>query len=229
MPSILIVEKLGAIKSLSIKTFAESDLYKKAGFKTAEGFKCHTTWTLEVSNKKYQISLYAKTTGRANQENKYEFPPPVDKVLYFGNCLLVNKNDADEVVDLTKNAWEEIYEKLYGGFEDIGDEDTLSDEDDDEDPDIPRTKAGYLKDGFVVDDDEEDDDYDDEDEEDEDADMEDEEEDDVPKIKSKSTKSKRKQPKRAVKKAFELPAKEEADENIYLDCTSELSEESYIE
>ena len=58
---------------------------------------------------------------------------------------------------------------------------------------------------------------------------EDEEDDDVPKIKSKSTKTKRKQPKRAVKKAFELPVKEEAEENIYLDCTSELSEESYIE
>lgn len=213
MPSILIVEKLGEIKSTSLKTCNESELYKKAGFKTSEGFKCYTTWSIEIDDAKYNISLYGKTTGRANQENKYEFPPPVDKHLFFGNCVLVNKSEQGEVKDLSVKEWEEIYENLYGGFEDLGSDSDDSDEDDDEDYGMKRTKTGYAKDGFVVDDDEEGDD--DEEEGDDD--------DDEPKHKSQKPKltgsSK-------VKSIFELKS---VEDETYLDCTSELSEEAYIE
>ena len=31
-----------------------------------------------------------KDSGRAGSENKFEFPPPVDNELYFGNCILLN-------------------------------------------------------------------------------------------------------------------------------------------
>lgn len=75
MPSIIIVEKLGEIKALQVKNWNESELYKKAGFKNTDGFKCYTTWNVEIDKTKYCIDLYGKTTGRANQENKYEFPP----------------------------------------------------------------------------------------------------------------------------------------------------------
>jgi hypothetical protein len=64
---------------------------------------------------------------------------------------------------LDVDAWKEIYEYLFGGFEDL----TGEEEDDDVDTDeefqrlqqasgvpIERTKDNYLKDGFVVDDDE---------------------------------------------------------------------------
>ena len=78
MPSIIIVEKMGNMKQTIVKTITESELYKKAGLKSSEGFKCYTNWLVEHSNSKYTISLYGKTTGRANCENKYEFPPPVD-------------------------------------------------------------------------------------------------------------------------------------------------------
>jgi hypothetical protein len=224
MPSILIVEKLGSVKSLNAKTLTESELYKKAGFKSDEGFKLFTTWNIELGPKKYSISLYGKTTGRANQENKYEFPPPVDKLLFFGNCILINKTD-DGIANLTEDEWTTIYEKLYGGFEDLDDlqsddDDELLTEDEDE-PGVKRTKTGYVKDGFVVDgDDDEDDEEDDEDPEDEDDD-----EDEVyvkkPVKKSSSKKSSK------IASVFEL--KDVDPENTYLDCTSELSEESYIE
>mgnify|MGYP001168025305 CR=1 FL=1 len=45
---------------------------------------------------------------------------------------------------------------MYGGFEDLNSVDTHSSSTD-EDEDIPLTKSGYAKDGFVVED--EDDDY----------------------------------------------------------------------
>jgi hypothetical protein len=218
MTNIIIIEKLGNIKGGIVKS--EEDIYKKAGLKTAEGFKCYTTWPVEIGAKKYNISLYGKTKGRANSENKYEFPPPVDSVLFFGSCVLVNRDETGKLVDLSKSEWETIYETLYGGFEDIGDEDSYE-SDEDDDPNIKRTKDGYVKDGFIVDDD--DDDEEDDEDDDEDGDDEDDEDVYVKKpVKKTSTKKSSK-----ISSVFELKAVEL--ENNYLDCTSELSEESYIE
>lgn len=152
MPSILIIDKSGNIKSQSAKSFSVNDLYKKAGLKSADGFKKYAEWNVNLNDIDYNIHLYGKTNGRANQENKYEFPPPVDSTLFFGSCVLVNMRD-EKIGDLTEEEWENIYEFLYGGFEDIGDEDTC-DETLSEEETIPKTKQGYEKDGFVVDDDE---------------------------------------------------------------------------
>jgi hypothetical protein len=212
MPSIVIVEKVGTLKSTNIKTYQEEELYKKAGYKSAEGFKCYTTWEYENKSGKLFISLYGKTSGRANQENKYEFPPPVDTVLFFGSCVLVAKQENGTVVNLTTEMWETIYEELYGGFEDIGDED--SDEDLDDESDIGEvTKSGYQKDGFIVEDDEvdEDEDY----------------EEELPKSKAKATTQKRKYSKKS--KQADPVIDEPNTNNMYFDCTSELSEEEYIE
>jgi hypothetical protein len=225
MPSIIIVEKLGSIKQVNLKKYDENELYKKAGFKSAEGFKCHTSWTVQVDSTKYIISVYGKTNGKANQENKYEFPPPIDNTLFFGNCVIVKKLESDPnmIADLSESGWNEIYETLYGGFEDLGDEDTDEDDSDDDDG-IPRTKTGYVKDGFVVDDDDNDDDDDDDDDGNDDED----EDEEIP-VKSKSkrvTKSKSKK-NSAIKSLFDLKPIENISEN-YLDCTSELVEEEYI-
>ena len=111
--------------------------------------------------------------------------------------------------------WEEIYENLYGGFEDLGSDSDDSDEDDDEDYGMKRTKTGYAKDGFVVDDDEDSDD-----DEDEGDDGDDDEE---PKHKSQKPKLSGSS---KVKSIFELKS---VEDETYLDCTSELSEEAYIE
>lgn len=220
MPSILIVEKLGEIKSSVLKTWNESDLYKKAGLKTADGFKCYASWSVEIDKIKYNIDLYGKTSGRANQENKYEFPPPVDSHLFFGNCVLVNKTENGEVKDLSVKEWEDIYETLYGGFEDLGsDSDDDDDSDDDEEYGVKRTKDGYVKDGFVVDDE----DGDDEDEGGDDEIGDDD--DDAPKYNKKQKAKPAGSSK--VKTIFELKPVEH--EENYLDCASELSEESYIE
>ena len=50
--------------------------------------------------------------------------------------------------------WEKIYEKLFGGFEDLGVTAAEDDNEEDELANVPKhkkTKNGYLKDGFVVD------------------------------------------------------------------------------
>ena len=224
--TILSVEKTGSIKEIQLKTFNEAELYKKAGFKTEKDFKLQTEWGAEINGKKYTVSLYGKTDGRAGQENKYEFPPPVDSAMFFGACLLVNKCDG-ELTNITKEEWKLAYEHLYGGFEDIGDEDSEESEDD-VDSDVPRTKEGYVKDDFVV-------------EDDEDYEETTSEEEIVTKKKSKKTVEKKplkekkekvvlkkgKTTKEQTKTAFTKV--EESENESYFDCTDELLvEEEYI-
>jgi hypothetical protein len=230
MPTLLIVEKSGNIKELNVKQYVEEDLYKKAGFKSDTGFKCQTTWNVEIDQKKWDISVFAKTTGRAGQENKYDFPPPVDSTLFFGSCILVAAND-----DLRAADWEKIYEFLFGGFEDIGTEDS-EEEEEDEDDDVPKTKDGYVKDGFIVDDsddteEQDEDDGDDEDDTEEDSDeFDDIEDDDPPPPPPKPAAvaiTKNKKSRKTVFDKIEQPLVSSISSGA-LDCTCELVEEEYV-
>ena len=199
---VVIVDKGGDLKTLNIKNFVIDELYKKCALRKPDDFKKQTEWAVSVSNKKYYVALYAKMKGRANTENKYDLPPPVDTSLFYGSMALVNfaKSDGDETdaCDLTTEQWEKIYEKLFGGFEDI--ENTDDEEETDELANVPKSQltknGGYLKDDFVVDtsedelendklddddveEDEHDDDDDDEEDEEDDEDDENENEDDL--------------------------------------------------
>lgn len=189
--NIIIVEKNAALKLLAVKDFKEEELFKKCGFKKPDDFAQQTEWKIKIDGEKYLVSVYAKSDGRANSENKYDFPPPIDSKLFFGNCAIVAKkqdvNDAGKFkhCNLTLELWEKMYEKLFGGFEDLA-VTAIEDENEiDELENVPKeqkTKHGYLKDGFVVDssdtDDEEEYDSDDEDEDDEeDTDEQDENDD----------------------------------------------------
>jgi len=149
MPVVLCVEKNGDIKEINIKEYKPEELYKKANFKNGTGFECRHIFHLNQTN----IAMYGKLDGKAGQENKYEFPPPIDSALYFGSCLLlkcVSSNDATLMGNLTLDEWETFYESCFGGFDDVSDEE---DEEEDED-EFLKTSQGYAKDGFVVEDEE---------------------------------------------------------------------------
>ena len=163
---VIIVERLGSLKNHSIKDFKIEELYKKCGFKKADGFDKQTEWQFKYDGKKYTVQVYAKTDGRANSENKYDFPPPIDSALFFGSCALVGlvkKADGSQgYVNLTITMWDKMYEKLFGGFEDLAATAKEDEEEEDELANVSKekkTKDGYLKDGFVVDSDTEDGDY----------------------------------------------------------------------
>jgi hypothetical protein len=85
---VVIVEKSGNLKSLSIKEYKEEDLYKKCGFKNINNFSKQTEWDIKLDRKLYKVSVYAKSIGVANTENKYDFPPPIDSKLFFGKRYL---------------------------------------------------------------------------------------------------------------------------------------------
>ena len=156
--SIIIVEKNGTLKSLAIKDFKLEELFKKCGFKKGEDFLKQVEWNAKYDGKKYFIEVYAKTDGRANSENKYDFPPPIDNKLFFGSCAILaylKKDDSDKnYIDLSLPLWNKIYEKLFGGFEDLAATAAEDEAEEDELANVPKekkTKQGYLKDGFVVD------------------------------------------------------------------------------
>ena len=160
--TIVIVEKSGDLKSTTIKDFKEEDLFKKCGFKKSEDFVKQNDWSVRTGGKKYVISVYGKTDGRANSENKYDFPPPIDSTLFFGSCAIVANDDTGAYTDLSVELWNKIYEKLFGGFEDLAATALEDENEEDELANVPKekkTKDGYLKDGFVVDGSDEDEEY----------------------------------------------------------------------
>ena len=214
MPSFIIVEKSGSLKNA--KTTDLSDLYKKCGFKTNEGFSLANNWSVEFNDTEYKLEIYGKITGRATTENKYEFPPPIDNVLFFGSCaavLYVN----DKITDMGTQEFKDIMDHLYGGYSDIGDSDEDEDEDEEDILGLPKTKDGYVKDDFVVSSDAEDDD---------DAGSEEEEE-----IVESDEEIKLKKKKPVAKKvvAEKKPKKPKLKEPVYVEMTEELIEDAYLE
>ena len=157
--TIIIVDKGGSLKTLAVKDYKVDELYKKCGFKKSEGFNIQVEWPVKLDGQRYSIQMYGKLEGKANTENKYDFPPPVDKNLYFGACALVGmiRDDANNRshINLSLELWNKIYEKLFGGFENLALTYNEDEEEEDELANIPKNmktkKGGYLKDGFVVD------------------------------------------------------------------------------
>ena len=151
----ILVSKSGALKDIHLTNaeYSQQHYNKLCGTPPTylKSFTHHATWVI----KKFDISieLWGRTNGRAGQENKYEFPPPVDNHLFFGDCLLVSM-DAEP---LTSAIWKKVHAHLFGGFKDLTNP-TIEKYDNDEIdeletvPSKKKTRDGYLKDGFIVDD-----------------------------------------------------------------------------
>jgi hypothetical protein len=151
----ILVSKSGSLKDIHLTNVEHSQEHynKLCGTPPTylKSFTHHATWVI----KKFDISieLWGRTNGRAGQENKYEFPPPVDNHLFFGDCLLVSM-DAEP---LTSAIWKKVHAHLFGGFKDLTNP-TIEKYDNDEIdeletvPSKKKTRDGYLKDGFIVDD-----------------------------------------------------------------------------
>lgn len=224
MTEVVVVEKNANLKSVNVKTLKRDELYKIAGFKSNKNgdFKLHHKFAIDDS--KFVVCVYGKTNGRANQENKYDFPPPIDNTLFFGNVLLIMEKE-DNFVSMTTSKWKTIYEDLFGGFEEIGSQDSEDDEDEeDEDEDLPRTTTGYVKDDFIV-----------EDDEDEIAQDDDSEEEDEFNIIDEDDEEMIVETEKKVRRSSRI--KEKNTENIFvftneneekLDYSSELDEEEYV-
>ena len=147
----ILISKRGTLKETYL---TECELNKEHYIKVCatpptfeKSFKHQTTW--HVKKYSFPVELWARTDGRAGQENKYEFPPPVDETLFFGECMLVSR------APFTVALWQKLYKHLFGGFDDLT---KLADDDDAEIDELEtvsekkKSRDGYLKDGFIVED-----------------------------------------------------------------------------
>ena len=161
MVKAIIVDK-NSNKKESALNYDYNEFYKKCNYRNNNNFDVRHTWEFKEQGETYYISVFAKDKGRANSENKYDLPPPIDKTLYYGTLLIVKtftkgSFEKDNLDNLTLEHWEKCYEKLFGGFESLGEDDSEELDELDEISDSEKTKEGYHKDGFVVDDDDDDD------------------------------------------------------------------------
>ena len=161
MVKVVVVDK-NSNKKETVLNYERSEFYKKCNYRNNNNFDLRHTWEFKEAGETYYISVFAKDKGRANSENKYDLPPPIDSKLYYGTMLIVktftNQNfDKDNLDHLTLEEWEKCYEKLFGGFESLGEDDSDETDELDEISDSEKTKEGYHKDGFVVDDDDDED------------------------------------------------------------------------
>ena len=148
MIQIILIQKTGRLVNKRVKTIGGEYAYKYCNYTNDKNFEHVHTYDANG----YEYEVYGKVDGRANSENKYEFPPPIDDKLFFGMmCMLKKNKESGEYEDLPTIEWRLLYDKLFGGFDDIGDEDSEYSQDS-EHSESELTKEGYLKDGFVVDD-----------------------------------------------------------------------------
>tara|TARA_B100001287_G_C22649388_1_gene514404 strand:- start:1004 stop:1504 length:501 start_codon:yes stop_codon:yes gene_type:complete len=151
MINIIIIKKNGDVEEKRVKNIDESTIYKFCNYKNDNDFKLIHNFNVKDNNYK----VYGKNKGKANTENKYELPPPVDTELFFGTLCIIKETNGS-YKNLMKDDWESTYEYLFGGFEDICEdsENEIRSMDSEVYDDEDYTEEGYLKDGFIVSDDE---------------------------------------------------------------------------
>ena len=109
--SIIIVDKIGELKTLNVKNYCEQELYKKCGFKKDTNFMLHATWDIILNNTTYKVSMYGKNDGKKNFENICKFPHPINDKTFYGSCALVaSANNTN--VNLTIDLWKELNNKI---------------------------------------------------------------------------------------------------------------------
>jgi hypothetical protein len=155
MVNFVIIEKSGTITTKNDVSLNINELYKKCNFRKNNDFNLAHIFKM----KNYYLFVYGKVHGKANQENKFEFPPPIDNTLFFGSMAILKsyeKNiDNNNIVDYDSQQWKKDYEKLMGGFEDLNSDGEYESDELKEYSKEELTKEGYLKDDFVVDETEE--------------------------------------------------------------------------
>jgi len=152
MVKYLIVKKNGDLEEKDTRSALKIEMvHKLCGYKSNTNVELiHSFHSTTEEDIEYKI--YGKKEGRANSENKYELPPPVDTLLLFGNLCIIKSKSDDKVENLEKSEWCKLYDTLFGGFEDIDQSDEERSLDSQVYSDSEYTKEGYHKDSFVVDD-----------------------------------------------------------------------------
>lgn len=78
------------------------------------------------------IHLYGYKTGKAGTENKHELPSPNDKIMVFGDIVVIaTKGSTTTMVSFATTDYQKFHTQGIGGFEDVS-QDSETDEDEEE-------------------------------------------------------------------------------------------------
>jgi hypothetical protein len=94
------------------------------------------TWDFEAE----KIEMYGYIEGKEKEINKLELPEPIENKFYYNELIFFSLNDKNEYIDLDEEDFEDFYDMIFGGFDDIDSDDSGENFADDE----------YEEDGFVV-------------------------------------------------------------------------------
>lgn len=111
-------------------------------------------WNIQNDGITYKLRLYAEEKGSYKKINKHEFPPPIDNTLFYGDVFILGFRE-NEPFGLTTDLWK-LFRRHTFQFESLQHSESTDEQEIDELKLVPlhmKTKHGYLKDGFVVDDD----------------------------------------------------------------------------
>ena len=151
---IVIIRKNGKVQCDSITNFRVNEIADAV----------HEWKINNGTESKYKLLVYGEVFGKFNMINKYEFPPPIDKEVFYGDVFVLAYRKINKIykeTDLSVDMWNVFYKDMFC-FEDLQKTVATDEREVDELQMIPvhrKTRDGYLMDGFVVDDDEEDEDY----------------------------------------------------------------------
>lgn len=87
------------------------------------------------------LHLFAYKTGKAGTENKHELPPPHDNVLLFGEAVLFATNKDGALVSFNSTEYTKFYNQALGGFDDLGSEDSDTDDEEPADEEEAEVEA----------------------------------------------------------------------------------------
>ena len=107
MTVVTIVEQNGSLSEKSVKDLNTDNYYKCCSYRKKDGFEKRTEWKVDIDKKKLKVEVWSRNDGKANTENKYDFPPPIDNELYFGKCLVVCYEKSN-LCDLPNKLWLKI-------------------------------------------------------------------------------------------------------------------------
>lgn len=134
-------KSINEIKIPSNLNIDRLDFNKLKNFEIGKGNiyerECDYEWNEKI------ISIFASSDGKVNTENQYDFPPPIDSQLYFGNVLAICHIN-NKLTSFSEEDFKSFYDDAMGGFESLGDEDSYSDEEEADSDDSIRQ--------FIVDD-----------------------------------------------------------------------------
>lgn len=102
----IIIDKNGILKPQHSRALTKECLYKKCGFRTSEGFEKLYTWSNVLTNT-HTVELWGKQNIKC-LENAYNFSF-LDIKKYYGTLAIIAVDNTNNIVDITLDEWNNIY------------------------------------------------------------------------------------------------------------------------